>query len=262
MIDNKILYPEYFEFPKHQDYYQHSSVARMSQKRDLKSLSVFLQAIYEQTSKKNCKVSLISGEDFENFLVDIHLANEFEVLAKSVGYSDIEWVVIQRSQIDYLLSIYSEKSAYKMVLDLGLIANSILEYGFFSASSAEYNYKFVFDISKFSKFFKKNVNPNLTIINFDQFIDDFVGKRIFSYLVNDKSLEKLRQESKSIGKMRKRHSNEKIEFRYLANFLGMKANKEFHENNKNLVDSLVSHRLKRNKALIQEIQIKFKERFG
>lgn len=234
----------------------------MSQKRDLKSLSVFLQAIYEQTSKKNCKVSLISGEDFENFLVDIHLANEFEVLAKSVGYSDIEWVVIQRSQIDYLLSIYSEKSAYKMVLDLGLIANSILEYGFFSASSPEYNYKFVFDISKFSKFFKKNVNPNLTIINFDQFIDDFVGKRIFSYLVNDKSLEKLRQEAKSIGKMRKRHSNEKIEFRYLANFLGMKANKEFHENNKNLVDSLVSYRLKRNKALIQEIQIKFKERFG
>ena len=176
----------------------------MSQKRDLKSLNVFLQVIYEQTSKKHCKVSLISGEDFENFLVDIHLANEFEILAKSVGYSDIEWVVIQRSQIDYLLSIYSEKSAYKMVLDLGLIANSILKYGFFSASSPDYNYKFVFDILKFSEFFKKNVNPNLIVISFNQFIDDFVGKEIFSCLVNDKSLENLRQKAKGIGKMRKR----------------------------------------------------------
>lgn len=260
LIDNKILYPEYFEFPE-RGYHQHSSVAWMSQKRDLKSLSVFLQAIYEQTSKKHCKISLISGEDFENFLVDIHLANEFEAIANSAGYSDIEWVVVQRNQIDYLLSIYSEKSAYKMVLDLGVIANSILKYGFFSASSPEYNYKFVFDIYEFSKFFKKNVNPNLTIINFDQFIDDFVGKRIFSNLVNNYYLDRLRENSKSIEIKRKRLSKEKIEFRYVANFLGMIPNREFLEQNKKLVDSLVAHRLNRNSLLLKEIKVKFKDRF-
>ena len=133
---------------------------------------------------------------------------------------------------------------------------------FFSASSPNYNYKFVFDINKFSNFFKEKVNLNLTIINFDTFLVDFVGKEIFNNLVDDKSLAVLSQNSKNIGIKRKRLPNEKIEFRYLANFLGMKSNKDFYENNKNLVDSLVNYRLNRNKTLLAEIQIKFKDRFG
>ena len=65
----------------------------------------------------------------------------------------------------------------------------------------------------------------------------------------------------NIGIKRKRPVNEKIEFRYLANFLGMKADKEFHANNKKLVDLLISHRMKRNEDLLKEIHIKFKEQF-
>ena len=160
----------------------------MSQKRDLEGISIFLQKIYYDALKKKCTTTLISGEDFENFLVDIHLAIEFEVLAKSIGFSYIEWLVVQRNPLDYLLSIYAEKSAYKMVLDIGIMANSILEYGFFSTSSPDYNYKFVFDIKKFSSFFKEGVNQNLKVVNFDNFIDDFVGKVIFIDLVNDKSI--------------------------------------------------------------------------
>ena len=262
MIDNKVLYPEYFVFPKQQDYYQHSAVARMSQKRDLKNISVFLKSIYKQTTEKSCIVTLISGEDFENFMVDTHLAKEFEDLARFAGFSNIEWIVVQRNPLDYLLSIYAEKSAYKMVLDIGIMANSILEYGFFSTSSTDYNYKFVFDIKKFSGFFKESVNQNLKVVDFDNFIDDFVGKVFFIDLVNDKSLNMLRKEAINVGIQRKRVSKEKIEFRYLANFLGMKSNKEFHENNKNLVDSLVNHRLNRNKNLLPEIQLKFKEYFS
>jgi len=234
----------------------------MSQKRDLEGVSIFLQKIYDDALKKKCTTTLISGEDFENFLVEIHLAIEFEDLAKFIGFSEIEWLVVQRNPLDYLLSIYAEKSSYKMVLDIGVMANSILEYGFFSTSSPDYNYKFVFDIKKFSSFFKEGVNQNLKVVNFDSFIDDFVGKVIFVDLVNDKSLNILRKEANNIGIQRKRPSKEKIEFRYLANFLGMKSNKEFHENNKNLVDSLVNHRLNRNKTLLSEIEVKFKEYFN
>ena len=212
--------------------------------------------------EKKCTITLISGEDFENFLVDIHLAIEFEVIAKSIGFSDIEWLVVQRNPLDYLLSIYAEKSAYKMVLDIGIMANSIIEYGFFSTSSPDYNYKFVFDIKKFSGFFKESVNQNLKVVDFDNFIDDFVGKALFIDLVDNKSLSLLRKEASNVGIQRKRVSKEKIEFRYLANFLGMKSNKDFHENNKNLVDSLVNHRLNRNKTLLSEIEVKFKEYFN
>ena len=77
----------------------------MPQKRDIKSLSLFLRSIFNETKAKNCNTTLISGEDFENFLIDIHLANEFELLAKSEGYKDIKWIFIHRDPVDYLLSI-------------------------------------------------------------------------------------------------------------------------------------------------------------
>ena len=218
-------------------------------------------SIYDATSYHKCLTTLLSGEDFENFLIDTHLALEFETLAKSVGYSEIEWIVVQRDPLEYLLSIYSEKSGYKMILDLGTISNVILEYGFFSASSPDYNYKFVFDISKFSEFFKKDVNPNLTVLNFDSFIDDFLGKPIFSHLVNDKSLVDIRKYAKNSPIKRKRFAAEKIEFRYVANFLGMRPNKEFYEKNNKLVDLLVNHRLKSYNNLVSEVQIKFKKHF-
>jgi len=106
------------------------------------------------------------------------------------------------------------------------------------------------------------VNQNLKVVDFDNFIDDFVGKALFIDLVDNKSLSLLRKEASNVGIQRKRVSKEKIEFRYLANFLGMKSNKDFHENNKNLVDSLVNHRLNRNKTLLSEIEVKFKEYFN
>ncbi len=205
---------------------------------------------------------MISGEDFENFLVDIHLANEFEILANSVGYSHIEWIVIKRYPYDYLLSIYSEKSGYRVVLDIGLIANTVLEYGFFTVSTENYNYKFVFDIDKFSKLFKKNVSSKLTVINFDDFVEGFPGKSIFSNLVSEQSLKKISENSLNIVIQRKRPPKEKVEFRYVAHFLGMTPNKEFYEGNKKLVDALIANRLNRNEALLKDIELKFKERFS
>jgi hypothetical protein len=112
LIDNGLVFPQY------STWIQHSFAAWMSQKRDVKSLRAFLCSISEYTKAANCKTTLISGEDFENFLVDTHLANEFESLAKCEGYVDIEWIVISRNPIDYLLSIYTEMSiSGGMVLD-------------------------------------------------------------------------------------------------------------------------------------------------
>jgi hypothetical protein len=256
LIENGLVFPQYSSWR------QHSFAAWMSQKRDEKNLRVFLRTIFDETKAAKCKTTLISGEDFENFLVDTHLASEFEYLAKSEGYGDIEWIFINRNPIDYLLSIYAEKSGYKMVLDLGLMANVILEYGFVSVGSSAYNYKFVFDIKKFSDQFKKNVNQNLTVIRFEDFTYDFVGKAIFNQHLDKKSLAILGKVAQKIDILRKRPTSEKVEFRYVANFLGMEPNKIFHEKNKKLVDALISHRINRNKTLLVDIQSRFKDRFG
>ena len=249
-------------FPQYKSWKQHSFAAWMSQKRDIKSLSLFLRSIFNETKAKNCNTTLISVEDFENFLIDTHLANEFELLAKSEGYKDIKWIFIHRDPVDYLLSIYSEMSAYKVVLNLELMADIIVEYGFLSVSADRYNWKFVFDLEKFSQLFKKNVNKNLKIISFENFIFDYVGKAVLIDYINELSITKLKGEAEFIGIERKRHSPEKVEFRYVANFLDVKANIAFHENNKQLVDSLISHRIKRNNALLESIRERFKDRFG
>ena len=121
--ENSLVFPQYLSWK------QHSFAAWMSQKRDIKGLTLFLRSIFNETKTKNCNTTLISGEDFENFLIDTHLANEFELLAKSEGYKNIEWIYIRRDPLDYLLSIYSEMSAYKVALNLELMAEIILEYG-------------------------------------------------------------------------------------------------------------------------------------
>ena len=184
------------------------------------------------------------------------------MLAKSEGYKNIEWIYIRRDPLDYLLSIYSEMSAYKVVLNLELMAEIILEYGFVSVSANRYNWKFVFDVEKFAQLFKKNVNKNLKVVSFENFIFDYVGKTILIDYINELSITKLKEVAELIGIQRKRHSPEKVEFRYMANFLNVKANKAFHENNKQLVDSLISHRIKRNNALFESIRSRFKDSFG
>ncbi|MFL2508782.1 MAG: hypothetical protein ACJ0HV_04850 [Candidatus Pseudothioglobus sp.] len=158
----------------------------MSQKKDFKNLKSFLKSIFEDTNKNNCHTTLISGEAFENFLVDTDLAIEFQELAISQGYLDIEWIVVYRKPIQYLESIYAERSGYGVVLDISIMANIILEYGFVSPSSRNYNNKFVFDVKKFACFFQENVNKNLSIIYFEDFIKGFVGK----ILLNRFSLQK------------------------------------------------------------------------
>jgi hypothetical protein len=234
----------------------------MSQKRDLLNLKKFIHSIYDEAILKKCHTTLLSGEAFENFLVETHLANEFEELLKQEGYTDIEWLVIHRDPIDYLKSIYAEMSGYKVVLDLKLMANLILDYGYISPSSKDYNNIFVFDVLQFSERFKASVNSNLLVFKFEEFVNDFVGEIFFKMILDKESLKSLRSLAISAGKLRKRFSPEKVEFRYVANFLGMDPSQQFHEKNKNLIDSLITHRMKRNKILLSGIEIKFKERFS
>ena len=256
MIDNKILFPEYL------DWHQHSFAAWMSQKKDLDNLSLFLKSIFDDTKKKSSHTTLISGEAFENFLVDTHLALEFEELAKSLGYSDIHWIFVYRKPIEYLESIYAERSSYGVVLDISIMANIILEYGYVSPSSKFYNNKFVFDVRRFAKLFQKNVNKNLAIIKFEDFIEGFVGKTLLNHFVFQKnSLDVLSYEAKKIGVVRKRPSLEKVEFRYVANFLNMRPHKEFYESNKTLINALLPHRINIYKSVIEDIRFKFDEQF-
>lgn len=246
-------------FPQYKTWPQHSFAAWLLQKRDEKALRHFLTHALEQAQNNACEHVLLSGEDFENCLVDTHLARQFETLAHSVGFTDISWVVVQRKPLDYLRSIYAEQSMYEQCLDLKILANVIAEYGFVSPGGRRYNYSFVFDINKFVTLFKQEVSPHITVMSFKDFVSDFVGKPLLDNWLNAQSIAQLRQEAADIGVQRKKHSEETVELRYAANFLGFQIGDNFHQENLALVEQLVARRMQRSRALWEEIEALFEK---
>ncbi len=105
------------------------------------------------------------------------------------------------------------------------------------------------------------MNNNLTVIQFEDFTSDFVGKVVLNDYLEEKSLGILRKIAQKIGVERKRPAPEKVEFRYVAHFLGREADDIFYKNNKSLIDALVSERINRNKALLVSIKSTFKDQF-
>ena len=103
---------------------------------------------------------------------------------------------------------------------------------------------------------------NRNIKKFEDFIEGFVGKTLLNHFVFQKnSLDVLSYEAKKIGVVRKRPSLEKVEFRYVANFLNMRPHKEFYESNKTLINALLPHRINIYKSVIEDIRFKFDEQF-
>src|SRR6056297_1223300 len=67
-------------YPKYCKYDQHSYVLWKAQQRGMGTLgSFFAKSFAEATS--DCHTVLLSGEDFENCIVDVALASEIEALA-------------------------------------------------------------------------------------------------------------------------------------------------------------------------------------
>ena len=56
-------------FPNYNDWDQHSYAAWTVQRREISEVRLFLTSIYTDSQKSGCKVTLLSGEDFENFLL-------------------------------------------------------------------------------------------------------------------------------------------------------------------------------------------------
>ena len=258
-----LLYKDGICYPRFLGQKNHSCAAWLLQERDTQGLNHFLDESFKQAKNNSCNTILLSGEDFENCLVDTHLAKMFECLLKNFGIEDISWFITRRKPFDYLKSIYSEMAMYGMVLDLKLLANLAIKYGYVSPGGRKYNYKFVFDIYKFSNIFKKEVNENLEIIEFENFIKDFAGRFLIENFISEKRISILCKSALEIGILKKKAPEENIEFRYFANFLGIEKDKydSFYKENKSLVNGIISNRIKRNRILEKEIELAFKKRF-
>lgn len=257
--ERKTLIREWINFPNYKNYQNHNHIAWLSQKNDITELKFFLKSIYEDSLNLKCKLTMISGEDFENFLIDIHHAKTFIHIANEVGFKEIEWVLVYRDPLEYLQSIYSEMCKHYTVLNYETMGMLITDCGYVSLCTPGYNYHFVFKINKFAEIFKKNVSKNLTLVPFIFFIEDFPGKVILSKYLSDHSKEKLKAYAHSIYNENKRLEPEIVEFNYIANFLGVHANQKFYEANKELIDLLIKKRINNNNKVIYSLKKEFEK---
>ena len=248
-------------FPNYNDWDQHSYAAWTVQRREISEVRLFLTSIYTDSQKSGCKVTLLSGEDFENFLVDLHLAKEFTEIALEVGFEDVEWVVVKRDALDYLKSIYAEHSLTGVVLDYQVMENSILTCVYMSTIGPNYNYKFVFDIKKYAQFFKKHVTTKLRVVSFENFIAGFVGKEILSDYLPAENIDVLQSYANSMQNLNISRSQRVVEIHYSMSFLGIGYSTLAYDSNKPVIDGMAMHRLKRNTQLLSSIEQAFAKKF-
>ena len=79
-----------FLYPKFENWKQHSYLAWQFQRQNKQVISEFFQKVENDCKAFGCTTAIISGEDFENCLVDHAMAIETEKMAKLAGFKEIE----------------------------------------------------------------------------------------------------------------------------------------------------------------------------
>ena len=107
----------------------------------------YLDAILSYASNKRDKVRLVllSGEDFENLLIDHYIYEKIVRICEKHRVSQIETIFVYRDQFEYLLSIYStmsKHSAHVSLKDMGEVA---IRKGYYTYQYPNFDAHYVFD---------------------------------------------------------------------------------------------------------------------
>lgn len=246
LADSGVMYPQINDWP------QHSYLAWMLQSSDQQGPRLVLRQCIEQARAANCDTILISGEDFENHLVDIEAALRFEALVEGLGIQRLEWVFVVRDPVDYLHSLYSALSVHRVLLNLDEMAEAIRARGYLSVSNSSYNYHFVFAVEAFARHLSEAVKGSVSLISFQQFVADYPGRVLLKRLAGEsESTLRVDELARSIAPRNERRSLEKIEKGYALTALGISPHdKEAIDNNAALIRMVAQARERRTALLV------------
>ena len=123
LIASRVLYPKY------RNWKQHSYLAWQFQRQNQPVISDFFHEVKNAIEAFGCEKAILSGEDFENSLIDHTMANNLENTARLAGFNEIEWVFVRRQPSQYLQAIYGELSKQNIygsvVLEVGVMARCL-----------------------------------------------------------------------------------------------------------------------------------------
>ena len=239
----------------------HSPLAWLIQQNEFDSLEKYFKFIFNEAKELKYKNVLISGEDFENLLIDQNLAKKLLNILREIGFSDVEWIFVKRDPYTYLNSIYSELSKHRLILNFQKLYEEAYEKGYITVSSNIYTWKFVFDFEKFVNEFDNYLGGKAICFSFNEFKKVFAGKILLSRYLSDESIDYLVENSYSFDHANKSLDPLNVEFRYVCNFLGISASQENYNQNKKLFDSLILSRRNTISFFEDKNKNKFNERF-
>ena len=171
-------------YPGEDSLKQHSHLIWRIQAEGVSFLGRRLRA-YRVSAGQNCDTVLLSGEDFENVIVDITLALEIEEQAHNAGFDDIVWIVVSRPSFDYAASIYAEMSKHKIVLQQSVIDKALLQRGCLYVSSHQFNYIFVLDFARFKDRFSLAICGDLWHFEMEEFLEHTPGGVVLKRLLGE-----------------------------------------------------------------------------
>lgn len=248
-------------FPQFRNWQQHSYLAWHLQMHDMGTVGAFFESAVSAARTAGCHTILLSGEDFENVLLDAGMAKRFAAAASEHGIGETEWYVVHRDPFDYLQSIYAEMSRNRVCINITDVAKSVIRYGYWSVGNEFYNYTFVFDILNAAERFRHDTGMALELSGFDAFRDGFIGKSFLAGLVSPDLIAEIAATASATARANRRDEPAQVEFNYLCNFLGISPSADVMETNRAVLEPLLQHRLKKYRDTEGEIREAFAKRF-
>ena len=204
-------------YPPFEGRVQHSQLVWRWQNGDRAALARVLR----EAVAKGGETILLSGEDFENALVDLAFAQEVEAVARDAGVTGIDWLFVTRAPRDYVLSVYAELSRHNVVTDLNVIAANARERGCFSVSTFHLSQIFVFDVARFAERMRGAVEGSVEVMEMETFTAGFPGRVLLSRLAGEEVADAIFAEAPEGRGRNARMSELEVESRYAQSALGL-----------------------------------------
>jgi len=258
LIENGVFVPKIKDWP------QHSYLAWMLQSREECELALLIEECLQQARQARCDTVILSGEDFENCLIDLEMGRRFEAILYRAGVKNIEWIFAVREPVDYLQSIYATMSGHRVLLNLDEISKIVYDRGYFSVSNSSYNYIFVLDVGEFVGEFRKAVKGQVSLIAFERFIDDYAGSPVINTLVgNAEARGRIRAIASAVPLKNTRKAPKMVEYDYAVTSLGLSPkDKELLKDHQELIEAIARARIEHIKRLEPEVNERIRLRFG
>ncbi|MBO6865609.1 MAG: hypothetical protein JJ877_01085 [Thalassococcus sp.] len=182
LAENAILYPHYDETK------QHSKLMHKIQADGIDSFRLFLRECIN-LHQANIDTILLSGEDFENCLLDTATAIQIENEARHAGIQQVTWIFVHRPMYEYVESLYSEMSKHGVVLDRATMMKAAETRGTLFVSTQHFNYIFSLNYWRHQKNFSEVISGEVNSISFKKYKTGFAGKTILQSLLSPERFE-------------------------------------------------------------------------